>query len=119
MDVTLDQAACAALFAMLKPATLDGDECTEIRLQYGDGHSGHGLYASLAEYPEEGSELLVATRRPLLREHPAVESQRAVESAVRPACEVAPAAKAKTRPLTDHDRALTGAKLTAPAGTDC
>lgn len=27
--------------------------------------------------------------------------------------------RAAQRPLTDHDRALTGAKLTAPAGTDC
>lgn len=25
----------------------------------------------------------------------------------------------RARPLTDHDRALTGEKLTAPAGTDC
>lgn len=28
-------------------------------------------------------------------------------------------AKAETRPLTEHARALTGAKLTAPSGTDC
>ena len=27
--------------------------------------------------------------------------------------------RVRERPLTDHDRALTGAKLTAPAGTDC
>jgi hypothetical protein len=29
------------------------------------------------------------------------------------------AAIARVRPLTDHDRALTGAKMNAPAGTDC
>lgn len=27
--------------------------------------------------------------------------------------------RAAQRPLTDHDRALTGAKVTAPAGIDC
>lgn len=38
----------------------DSNEPSEVRLQYGDGHSGRGLYISLAEYPEEGSSLLVA-----------------------------------------------------------
>lgn len=34
------------------------EEYCEIRLQWGDGHSGRGLYVSLAEYPEEGAVLL-------------------------------------------------------------
>lgn len=57
MDVTLDQAACELLAALMHPAT-PGGEFQEVRLQWGDGHSGHGLYASLAEYPEEGAEML-------------------------------------------------------------
>lgn len=58
MDVTLDQAACELLFKLLQPATPDSDEYSEVRLQWGEGHSGRGLYVSLAEYPEEGAELL-------------------------------------------------------------
>ncbi len=55
MDVTLNQAACELLFAMVSPSTPDDPEYTEIRLQAGDGHDGLGLYVSQAEYPEEGS----------------------------------------------------------------
>ena len=58
MDVTLNQAACELLFKLLHPATPDSEEYCEIRLQWGDGHSGRGLYVSLAEYPEEGAVLL-------------------------------------------------------------
>ena len=33
-------------------------DAQSIRLQIGDGHSGHGLYVSSAEYPDEGSTLV-------------------------------------------------------------
>jgi hypothetical protein len=62
MDVTLDQAACELLFKMLQPATPEDDEYSEVRLQWGDGHSGRGLYVSMTDYPEEGSVLLVEDR---------------------------------------------------------
>lgn len=62
MDVVLDQAACELLFKMMHPATPESEEYSEVRLQWGEGHSGKGLYVSLAEYPEEGSVLLVQGR---------------------------------------------------------
>ncbi len=31
---------------------------TEVRIEYGDGHSGIGHYVSMADYPDEGSILL-------------------------------------------------------------
>ena len=36
----------------------DDESPEEINLYVGDGHSGHGLYVSLRDYPEEGSEFL-------------------------------------------------------------
>lgn len=58
-DVHLDAAAVETLNVYSEKDT-DGDEWPGLRLQLGNGHSGHGLYLSLSEYPEEGSELLTA-----------------------------------------------------------
>ena len=33
----------------------EGEDMSSVRLQSGEGHSGRGLYACCAEYPEEGS----------------------------------------------------------------
>lgn len=63
-DVTLDQAACELLFKLMHPALPGSEEYCEVRLQFGPGHSGHGLYVSQAEYPEEGSLLLTASPPP-------------------------------------------------------
>jgi hypothetical protein len=56
MDVSLDQEQSTFL------RTFMGDDQAEppapIRLQFGEGHSGLGLYVSLTEYPEEGSSLV-------------------------------------------------------------
>jgi hypothetical protein len=58
LDVTLDEAAVEMLNAFSSPSPHLNDY-SELRLSLGEGHSGYGLYLSLAEYPEEGSELLV------------------------------------------------------------
>lgn len=58
MDATLDQSACELLFKLMHPNTPDSEEYNEVRLQWGAGHSGFGLYVSMAEYPEEGAELI-------------------------------------------------------------
>ena len=42
--------------------TIGVDDVSPIRLTVGDGHSGHGLYVSNADYQEEGSALIVNTR---------------------------------------------------------
>jgi hypothetical protein len=63
LDVTLDEAAVEMLNAFSSPSP-DLDDYSELRLMLGEGHSGYGLYLSLAEYPEEGSELLVNTHPP-------------------------------------------------------
>ena len=65
-DVTLDEAAVEMLNAFTSPLPPSLDEYNELRLMLGEGHSGYGLYLSMAEYPEEGAELLVNTR-PLQR----------------------------------------------------
>lgn len=55
MKVKLERGAVQSL----KDWINDGDGgINEIVLFVGDGHSGHGLYVSLAEYPEEGAEFL-------------------------------------------------------------
>ena len=64
LDVELNEAACELLNVFTAKQPPDFDEYTQIRLQLGNGHSGHGLYVSLAEYPEEGSTLLVNTTPP-------------------------------------------------------
>jgi hypothetical protein len=61
LDVTLDEAAVEMLNAFSSPLPPSLDEYNELRLMLGEGHSGYGLYLSLADYPEEGSELLVNT----------------------------------------------------------
>lgn len=35
-----------------------GDENCEMYVEFGDGHSGKGLYACCSDYPEEGSVFL-------------------------------------------------------------
>lgn len=40
---------------LLRQTIGDDGEPSAIRLEVGDGHSGWGLYVSLAEYPEEGA----------------------------------------------------------------
>jgi hypothetical protein len=58
LDITIDDDdALAFLRDMVVQA--DGD-LTSIRLLFGDGHSGHGLYVASADYPEEGAILLTA-----------------------------------------------------------
>lgn len=56
------QAVGACVFLDFKQATdvlaMFGGEPGEVQLQFGDGHGGRGLYASYAEYPEEGAEYL-------------------------------------------------------------
>lgn len=61
LDVCLDEEATRLLHDTMVP---EPGEVSAIRLQVGEGHDGHGLYVSLAEYPEEGSIFLasVATR---------------------------------------------------------
>ena len=72
LDVVLDEAAVEMLNAFSSPLPPSLDEYNELRLVLGKGHSGYGLYVSMAEYPEEGSELLVNTtpqqRKPLTDE---------------------------------------------------
>ena len=62
-DVHLDAAAVETLNVYSDKET-DADEWPALRLQLGDGHSGHGLYLSLSEYPEEGAEFLAAIPSP-------------------------------------------------------
>lgn len=59
MDVEIDDEACRFLLACMAPDPETG-ECTPLRLMLGEGHSGFGLYVAEAEYPEEGSSLVVA-----------------------------------------------------------
>jgi hypothetical protein len=61
LDVTLDEKAVEILHAFSSSSSSSFDDYSKLRLMLGEGHSGHGLYLSLAEYPEEGSELLVNT----------------------------------------------------------
>jgi len=63
LDMTLDEAAVEMLNAFSSPSPHLNDY-SKLRLMLGEGHSGYGLYLSLAEYPEEGSELLVNTTPP-------------------------------------------------------
>jgi Lar family restriction alleviation protein len=60
MDVTLEGEAADTLRTMLGTE----DDVAPVRLLYGDGHSGPGLYAAAAEYQEEGATLLVAAPLP-------------------------------------------------------
>jgi hypothetical protein len=57
LDVLIDDEAGRFLLSCLSPDPETG-ECTPLRLILGDGHSGHGLYVSEAECPEEGASLL-------------------------------------------------------------
>jgi hypothetical protein len=49
-DIYLDEEASALL-----RDTIGEGEAAAVRIQFGNGHSGPGLYVSLAEYPKEGS----------------------------------------------------------------
>jgi len=64
MDVTIEDDALSLLHDMVAPAFEDDKECTPVRLLLGDGHSGYGLYAASADYPEEGAVLLAAVKAP-------------------------------------------------------
>jgi hypothetical protein len=58
----LDEAEAAMLRDFI--GSMDGDgEASAITLWSGDGHSGHGLYVSLTEYPEEGAVQLIGTQQ--------------------------------------------------------
>jgi len=46
---------------LLRQQIGDDGEPYAIKLQIGNGHSGHGLYVSLADYPEEGAIQLAAS----------------------------------------------------------
>ena len=74
LDVTLDEAAVEMLNAFSSPLPPSLDEYNELRLMLGEGHSGYGLYLSLADYPEEGSELLVNTH-PQPKQEPLTDEQ--------------------------------------------
>lgn len=64
MDVTIEDDALSLLHDMVAPAFEDDKECTPVRLLLGDGHSGYGLYAASADYPEEGAVLLASVKAP-------------------------------------------------------
>ncbi len=85
LDVSLDQAACELLFAMVSPSTPEDKDYSEIRLQLGDGHSGWGLYVSMAEYPEEGSTLLAVTPPPQGEDAPTLTDEQIADIAHRAA----------------------------------
>lgn len=62
LDVTLTEEDTSFLRDTV--ASEDGDPPPPIRLIVGHGHSGYGLYVSLAEYGDEGSSLLTALAAP-------------------------------------------------------
>jgi hypothetical protein len=51
IDITMSEEESATLRGTLG----EGDQSSPVRLQIGNGHGGYGLYASSAEYPEEGA----------------------------------------------------------------
>ena len=51
IDITLTEEESA----LLRDTLGEGDQTSPVRLQIGNGHGGYGLYASSAEYPEEGA----------------------------------------------------------------
>jgi hypothetical protein len=61
-DIELDGAEALALRALLGED--EGEPPTPIRLQVGPGHGGFGLYASSAEYPDDGAFLLAPLAAP-------------------------------------------------------
>ena len=92
-------------FDALKPASAARNEPLQINAARA---SITALEAALAEPEQEP----VAQRGAMFRTHPVVELQRSVESAVRPACGVDPAAKAEPvqepvlQALTEADRIM-------------
>lgn len=50
--------------ALLRQTIGDDGDAYAIKLHIGDGHSGWGLYVSLADYPDEGAIQLAAIRSP-------------------------------------------------------
>lgn len=63
LDITLDEEQVEFLRSFIGDD--EGEAPMPIRLQFGEGHSGRGLYVSSRDYPEEGSSLLVADRASL------------------------------------------------------
>ena len=53
----LEDADLRFLHGLSQPDDEDGS-FSPIALTVGDGHAGHGLYASLSEYPEEGADII-------------------------------------------------------------
>lgn len=73
-DIEVSGEACKTLLQHLDPDPETG-ECSPIRIQAGNGHSGAGLYLSAPDYPEEGSVLLAALAVPSAQ----ADKQRALE----------------------------------------
>lgn len=55
-NMVIDSKSLRFLHGLSQPD--DEGNYSEIRLLVGSGHAGHGLYASLDEYPEEGAEII-------------------------------------------------------------
>ncbi len=66
--------------------TIGVDDVSPIRLTVGDGHSGHGLYVSNADYQEEGSALIVNTHPQPKREWVGLTEQEHTQIAVEAGC---------------------------------
>ena len=61
LDVTLEGEEAQALYDLLGD---DREDLSPLRLLVGDGHSGYGLYVALAEYQDEGAELIASINPP-------------------------------------------------------
>jgi hypothetical protein len=61
IDITLTEEESALLRGTLG----EGDHTSPVRLQIGNGHGGYGLYASSAEYPEEGAVRICDVAQPV------------------------------------------------------
>jgi hypothetical protein len=61
LDVTIDGDEAKALYDLMGD---DREDLSPVRLLVGDGHSGYGLYVALAEYQDEGAELIASITPP-------------------------------------------------------
>jgi len=64
LDVTLEGDEARALYDLFGD---DREDLSPVRLLVGDGHSGYGLYVALAEYQDEGAELIASIIPPAQR----------------------------------------------------